>query len=144
MGPAVWVAGQGWVPSQAWFAWDLLWLPLMTGANHSPTTRPHFTAAHLQVEFFDEDFRALLNHLNEREGVPKVPVTAARVWNANQLGPCQEAATAARAAGGAVPGAVPNPCNRSMLFEGPRAHCAAGLSAFFAEDIRLLFSPPVS
>lgn len=94
------------------------------------------------MESFEEDLRALLALLNARPGVPQVPVEAAEAWNANRLGPCQDAATAGRLAAGAVPGAVPNPCNLSVLFEGPRARCAAGLGSFFAEDARLLLSAP--
>ncbi|PRW57183.1 hypothetical protein C2E21_3873 [Chlorella sorokiniana] len=48
-----------------------------------------------RVEAFDQDFSALLAHLNAREGLPKAPVRAAKVWNANQLGPCQDDAAAA-------------------------------------------------
>ncbi|KAI7843497.1 hypothetical protein COHA_002740 [Chlorella ohadii] len=93
-----------------------------------------------RVESFEEDFAALLAFLNARKGVPKVPVGPAQVWNANRMGRCHDDIVASRLAAGVVPGAVPNPCNRSLLFEGPYAHCRNGLTAFYDQDVRLLMS----
>lgn len=94
------------------------------------------------MESFEEDFAALLAFLNSRQCMPKVPVGPAEVWNANRLGPCQDAATARHLAAGASPGGLPNPCNQSVLFEGAHAHFRGGLAAFYADDMRLLFPPP--
>lgn len=95
------------------------------------------------MESFDEDFAALLAFLNARPGVPKVAVQPAEVRNDRRpREPCQDAAAAGRLAAGALPGAVPHPCNLSTLFEGAREHCRAGLAAFFERDMRLLFAPP--
>lgn len=96
----------------------------------------------LQVEFFEEDLGALVKLLNARPGVPKIWAGPAEHWNANRgLGRCQGSAAAARAAVGGSLGAVPNPCDRQELFEGAFAHCGRGLLSFFADDVRLLFSP---
>jgi len=109
---------------------------------HPPHVLPHPCPC-LQVESLEEDFAALLAFLNARKGGEGGPGGPAQVGNANRRGRCQRDIVASRLAAGVVPGAVPNPCNRSLLFEGPHAHCRDGLVAFYDQDVRLLMSKDV-
>lgn len=99
-----------------------------------------------RVEHWDEDFNTLIDLLNERTGVPRLPRPLGRVKRLNYANDsCQGAPGAPAPApvqlsneewegNKARPGTY-IPCNQSDYFLHPEhAHCIGDLLDFFAED----------
>lgn len=97
------------------------------------------------MEHLDEDLGSLVDILNARSGVPKLPRPAGRVESWNQRnGTCTPTAAAPmpaaggrRLAGNAWEPRAGTflPCDKAEYFSGEHAHCAADLLSFFREDV---------
>lgn len=97
-----------------------------------------------RMEHLDEDLASLIDILNARPGVPKLPRPPSRVerWNYRNAScvpamATQQGSTARRLAGASWEPRAGTfvPCDKAEYLSGEHAHCAADLLTFFREDV---------
>lgn len=96
-----------------------------------------------RVEAFEEDFAALLGHLNARPGLPHLPPPGEEMATINVQTRCASAGDGGgkgvaeqREQGGAAAGG--EECGVMEYFSGQHSACLNDVLAFYADDARLL------
>lgn len=96
-----------------------------------------------RVEAFEEDFAALLAHLNARPGLPRLPPPGEEMETINVQTRCASGGDGSNQAAPQEQGedevaAGSEGCGVMQYFSGRHAACLDGVLAVYAEDVRLL------